>query len=101
MRCLAQGNETFGNFAAGILAIDGAHDSRIVDNNSHDNGAYDVELSGDSFRFGFLTPSCFSCTFTAGFSSRKRMKYSIRGRQPFASSTRPRYRRKGGRKRSP
>jgi nitrous oxidase accessory protein NosD len=63
---LAQGNETFGNFADGILAIDGAHDSRIVDNNSHDNAAYDVELSGDSFRFGFLTPSCFNCTFTAG-----------------------------------
>jgi nitrous oxidase accessory protein NosD len=65
-RCLAQGNETFGNFADGIIAIDGAHDSRIVDNNSHDNGAYDVEMSGDSFRFGFLTPSCFGCTFTAG-----------------------------------
>ena len=64
--CLAQGNETFGNFADGIIAIDGAHDSRIVDNNSHDNGAYDVEMSGDSFRFGFLTPSCFNCAFTAG-----------------------------------
>jgi len=66
VHCLAQGNETFGNFADGIIAIDGAHDSRIVDNNSHDNGAYDVEMSGDSFRFGFLTPSCFNCTFTAG-----------------------------------
>ena len=66
VRCLVQGNEAFGNFADGIIAIDGAHDSRIVDNNSHDNGAYDVEMSGDSFRFGFLTPSCFNCTFTAG-----------------------------------
>jgi len=64
--CLAQGNETSGNFADGIIAIDGAHDSRIVDNNSHDNGAYDVEMSGDSYRFGFLTPSCFDCTFSAG-----------------------------------
>jgi nitrous oxidase accessory protein NosD len=64
--CLAQGNETFGNFADGIIVIDGAHDSRVVDNNSHDNGAYDVELCGDSFRFGFLTPSSFNCTFTAG-----------------------------------
>jgi nitrous oxidase accessory protein NosD len=65
-RCLVQGNETSGNFADGIISIDGAHDSRIVDNNSHDNGAYGVELSGDSNRFGFLTPSCFNCTFTAG-----------------------------------
>lgn len=64
--CLVQGNETSGNFADGIISIDGAHDSRIVDNNSHDNGAYGVELSGDSHRFGFLTPSCFNCTFTAG-----------------------------------
>jgi parallel beta-helix repeat protein len=66
VRCLVQGNETSGNFADGIISIDGAHDSKIVDNNSHDNGAYDVELSGDSYRFGFLTPSCFNCTFTAG-----------------------------------
>ena len=66
VHCLGQGNETFGNFADGIIVIDGAHDSRVVDNNSHDNGAYDVELSGDSYRFGFLTPSCFNCTFTAG-----------------------------------
>ena len=65
-RCLAQGNETFNNFAAGILVIDGAHDSKIVDNNSHDNGTYGVEMSGDSYRFGFLTPSCFNCTFVAG-----------------------------------
>jgi len=65
-RCLAQGNETFGNFADGIIVIDGAHDSRVVDNNSHDNTAYDVELSGDSYRFGFLTPSSYNCTFVAG-----------------------------------
>jgi hypothetical protein len=25
-----------------------------------------VELSGDSFRFGFLTPSSYNCVFTAG-----------------------------------
>ena len=74
MRCLVQGNETFGNFAAGILAIDGAHDSRIVDNHSHDNGSYDVEMSGDSFRFGFLTPSSFNCTFTAGSHAGVRVK---------------------------
>jgi nitrous oxidase accessory protein NosD len=74
VQCLAQGNETFGNFADGIISIDGAHDSRIVDNNSHDNGAYDVELSGDSFRFGFLTPSCFDCTFTAGSYPNVRVK---------------------------
>lgn len=66
VHCLVQGNESFGNITAGILAIDGAHDSQIVDNNSHDNGTYDVEMSGDSFRFGFLTPSSFNCTFTAG-----------------------------------
>ena len=74
VHCLAQGNETFDNFADGIIAIDGAHDSRIVDNNSHDNGGYDVEMSGDSFRFGFLTPSCFNIVFTAGSYPNVRVK---------------------------
>jgi len=71
---LVQRNETFGNFTDGILAIDGANASTIVDNDSHDNGTYDVEMSGDSFRFGFLTPSSFDCRFIAGSFPNVRVK---------------------------
>ncbi len=63
---LAQGNECFGNFTTGLLAIDGCNANRILSNNSHDNGGYAIELAGDSFRFGFLTPASFNNLFVAG-----------------------------------
>ena len=63
---LAQGNETFGNFTTGLLVIDGANGNRVASNNSHDNGGHAVELTGDTFRFGFLTPASFNNVFVAG-----------------------------------
>jgi hypothetical protein len=63
---LAQANECFGNFTTGLLVVDGAHENRVLNNDSHDNGSYSVELTGDTFRFGFLTPASFDNLFVAG-----------------------------------
>jgi len=76
-----QGNETAGNFTTGILAIDGANSSHIVNNNSHDNGTYDIELSGDSMRFGFFTPRSYNTTVVAGSFSNVRVKDCGQGNQ--------------------
>jgi hypothetical protein len=46
----------------GYLAIDGATACQLVFNDASSNAAYDVELAGDSFRFGFLTPTSSNCT---------------------------------------
>jgi hypothetical protein len=59
-------NTTTGNFTTGFLVIDGASNNVIANNASSGNGAYDVELTGDSHRFGFLTPGSFENTFIAG-----------------------------------
>lgn len=45
------------NFNAGYLVIDGANHNLLSGNTAHNNGSYDYDLSGDSFRFGFLTPT--------------------------------------------
>lgn len=53
----ATGNEAVNNFNDGILVIDGANHSVLTNNPCSGNGGYDIELAGDSFRFGFLTPT--------------------------------------------
>ena len=63
---LAQSNVSFGNFATGLLIIDGANGNHVVSNDSHDNGGYAVEFTADTFRFGFLTPASFNNVFVAG-----------------------------------
>ena len=54
------------NFTTGLLVIDGANNNVIADNASSGNGTYDVELTGDAYRFGFLTPASYENTFIAG-----------------------------------
>ena len=76
-----QDNETAGSFTTGILAIDGANSNRVVNNNSHDNGTYDIELSGDSMRFGFLTPHSYNTTVVAGSYPNVRVKDCGQGNQ--------------------
>ncbi|MBK8193782.1 MAG: right-handed parallel beta-helix repeat-containing protein [Lewinellaceae bacterium] len=44
-------NESY-NCAWGIIAIDGAFDNVLFKNNTHDNSTYDIELVGESDRFG-------------------------------------------------
>ncbi len=50
-------NEASDNIYAGIVAIDGAAKNVLLANTGSNNGAYDVDLVGDSYRFGFLTPT--------------------------------------------
>lgn len=50
------------NLNVGYLVIDGANNNRVEQNEASENGAYDYELTGDSYRFGFLTPFCFDNT---------------------------------------
>ncbi len=53
---LANYNTSNNNFAAGYLVIDGAHHNLLEHNIASGNAAYDIELTGDTHRFGFLTP---------------------------------------------
>lgn len=59
-------NVTVDNFTTGFLCIDGANNNLMFSNASSGNGTYDIDLAGDSFRFGFLTPTSFDNTFIAG-----------------------------------
>jgi parallel beta-helix repeat protein len=53
-----RGNNATGN-TWGYLAIDDGNNSTFADNQASGNFLYDMELAGDSMRFGFLTPSSF------------------------------------------
>jgi hypothetical protein len=55
----AKGNNATGNFDAGYLVIDGANNNLLVANNASNNGTYDIDLTADTYRFGFLTPASF------------------------------------------
>lgn len=50
-------NESYDNLNAGFLVIDGANRNFLSSNFAKNNGTYDIELVGDSERFGFLTPT--------------------------------------------
>lgn len=49
-------NNSEHNFTAGYIVIDGANNNKLTNNNASGNGTYGIELVGDSYRFGFLTP---------------------------------------------
>jgi len=55
----ATGNNATGNLDAGYLVIDGANNNLLVANNASNNGTYDIDLTADTYRFGFLTPASF------------------------------------------
>lgn len=59
-------NHSHDNFTTGYLVIDGANNNQLFDNQGGNNGTYDIELAGDSERFGFLTPRSFENTVNAG-----------------------------------
>ncbi len=61
-----EGNNSTGNFDAGYLVIDGANDNTLNSNNGSNNGTYDIDLTGDTYRFGFLTPKSFNNKVNAG-----------------------------------
>lgn len=59
-------NVSMNNFTVGYLVIDGAKDNLLENNEGGGNGTYDIELTGDSYRFGFLTPTSVHNTAKAG-----------------------------------
>jgi hypothetical protein len=58
-------NDSHDNLDAGYLVIDGANHNFLANNAAASNGTYDIELVGDSYRFGFLTPFSFENTVIA------------------------------------
>lgn len=52
-------NNSHDNFYGGIVAIDGAFKNVLLANKAQGNGAYDIDLAGDTERFGFFTPTSF------------------------------------------
>ena len=66
---LAQGNHASNNAYAGYLVIDGANNNLLVNNDGSGNGAYDMELLGETCLFGFSTPTSFDNTVVASNTS--------------------------------
>lgn len=62
-------NSSTTNFAEGYLVIDGANNNLLLNNRASSNGTYDIELAGDFYRFGFLTPACFENVAIVGSNS--------------------------------
>lgn len=56
---IAHHNTANGNFHVGIIVIDGANNNLLVMNKAANNADANVELAGDTDRFGFLTPTSF------------------------------------------
>jgi len=54
------------NFDDGYLVIDGANRNHMANNGAFGNGSYDLELTGDTYRFGFLTPAARNNVVTVG-----------------------------------
>lgn len=54
------------NIEAGYLVIDGANHNFLENNDAARNGKYDMELTADTYRFGFLTPLSYNNYVNAG-----------------------------------
>ena len=59
-------NTSTDNLNVGYVVIDGANRNILENNNAARNGSYDMELTTDSYRFGFLTPMSYDNTVNAG-----------------------------------
>ena len=59
-------NNSTDNLNMGYLVIDGANNNILENNNASRNAAYDMELTTDSYRFGFLTPMSYDNTVNVG-----------------------------------
>jgi parallel beta-helix repeat protein len=58
-------NNAVGN-AWGYLAFDGASNNTLMNNGAAFNTSYDIELGGESTRFGFVTPTSYNNTVIQG-----------------------------------
>jgi len=63
---LCKSNQVSDCFDANYIVIDGANKNVVMNNESSNPGTYDIELVGDSYRFGFLTPTSFDNTVIVG-----------------------------------
>jgi hypothetical protein len=50
----------------GYLVIDRANNNRLANNAASNNVLYDIELTADTYRFGFLTPASYSNVVAQG-----------------------------------
>jgi Periplasmic copper-binding protein (NosD) len=71
--CKVRNNKSMEN-QWGILVIDGANNNILENNDIAKNAAYDIELTTDSYRFGFLTPMAYDNTVDVGSFSTVRVK---------------------------
>ena len=60
------GNQANDNINIGYLVIDGSNNNILEGNAATGNGAYDIELAGQSSRLGFPMPPSFNNRVTAG-----------------------------------
>jgi nitrous oxidase accessory protein NosD len=74
-------NTSTDNLNVGILVIDGANGNIVENNNLSRNGDYDIELTTDTYRFGFLTPMAYNNTVIAGSFTNIRVKDCGRNNQ--------------------
>jgi hypothetical protein len=61
-----RGNKADNNINNGYVVIDGSNNNTLEGNTSTGNGAYDIELVGQTSRIGFPMPPCFNNRVTAG-----------------------------------
>ncbi len=60
-----RGNRADNNINIGYVVIDGSNDNTLEGNTGTGNGAYDIELVGQTSRIGFPMPPCFNNRVTA------------------------------------
>ena len=65
-RWVAKFNRSSDCLDANYIVIDGSNNNMLAYNQSTNPGTYDIELVGDSYRFGFLTPFSFENTVIVG-----------------------------------
>lgn len=53
-------NNAHNNFQTGFTVIDGANNCMLSNNSASNNAAYDVELAGDTERYGFPAPASYN-----------------------------------------
>ncbi len=63
---ILRGNHAHDNFDIGYLVIDGASENLLINNEGGGNGRYDIELAGESERFGFFTPTSLKTKVVTG-----------------------------------
>ncbi len=63
--CMVYQNHAFDN-AWGYLAFDGANNNLLMNNSAAFNTSYDIELGGESERFGIVTPTTSDNTVIQG-----------------------------------